>query len=106
MNVCFANLVQGIRRTATKLYSASKKASLNMFWEYSPSSANLPSDWLWADSFPVDEEEIKRNMDDGVDTSLASEGIDLFVDLWEAQACLWTPEWYSSSWITLWGRDY
>ena len=26
-------------------------------------------------------------MDDGVDTSLASEGIDLFVDLWEAQPC-------------------
>ena len=37
----------------------------------------------------VDEEEIKI---DGVDTSLASEGIDLFVDLWEAQPCLWDPE--------------
>ena len=23
-----------------------QKASLNMFWEYSPSSANLASDWL------------------------------------------------------------
>ena len=31
-------------------------------------------------------------MDDGVDTSLASEGTDLFVDLWEAQLCLWDPE--------------
>ena len=30
-------------------------------------------------------------MDDGVDTSLASEGIDLFVDLWEAQPCFWVP---------------
>ena len=31
-------------------------------------------------------------MDDGVDASLASEGTDLFVDLWEAQPCLWDPE--------------
>ena len=29
----------------------------------------------------MDEEEIKTKMDDGVNTSLASEGIDLFVDL-------------------------
>ena len=27
-----------------------------------------------------------------VDTSRASEGMDLFVDLWEAQPCLWDPE--------------
>ena len=51
-----------------------------MFWEYSPSSANLASDWLRAKSSPVDDEEIKIKMDDGVDTSLASEGIDPFVD--------------------------
>ena len=38
----------------------------------------------------MDEEEIK--MDDGVDISLASEVIDLFVDLWEAQTCLWDTE--------------
>ena len=31
----------------------------------------------------MDEEEIKINMDDRVDTSLVSEGIDLFVDLWD-----------------------
>ena len=31
----------------------------------------------------MDEEEIKIHLDDGVDTSLASEGTDLFVDLWE-----------------------
>ena len=36
----------------------------------------------------MDEEEIKIKIDDGVDTSLASKGIDLFVDLWEAQPCL------------------
>ena len=36
----------------------------------------------------MDEEEIKIKMDDGVDTSLASEGVELFVDLWEAQLAL------------------
>ena len=36
----------------------------------------------------MDEEERKRKMDDGV----ASEGTDQFVDLWEAQPCLWDPE--------------
>ena len=35
----------------------------------------------------MDEEEIKIKMDDGVDTSLASEGTDLFVELWEALPC-------------------
>ena len=40
----------------------------------------------------MNEEEIKIKMDDGVDTSLASEGIDLFVDLWEAQPCLGDPD--------------
>ena len=41
---------------------------------------------------PVDQEDIKIKMDDGVDTSLASEGFDLFVDLWEAPPRLWDPE--------------
>ena len=27
-----------------------EKASLSMFWEYSPSSANLASDWLTAET--------------------------------------------------------
>ena len=40
-----------------------QKASLNMFWEYSPSSVNLASDWLRVDriglSITLDEEEIK-----------------------------------------------
>ena len=39
-----------------------------MFGEYSPSSVNIASDWLRAKTSPVDEEEIKRKMDDGVDT--------------------------------------
>ena len=51
-----------------------------MFWEYSPSSANIASGWLRAKSSPVNEEEIKIKVDDGVDTSLASEGNGLFVD--------------------------
>ena len=33
------------------------------------------------ESSPVDEEEIKLKMDDGIDTSLSSEGIELFVEL-------------------------
>ena len=41
-----------------------QKASLSMFWEYSPSLTHLVSDWLRAESSPVDEEEIK--MDDVV----------------------------------------
>ena len=64
-----------------------------MFWEYSPSSANIASDWLRAESSLVDEEEIKiKWMMVSLGTSLASEGIVLFVDLWEAQPCLWDPE--------------
>ena len=40
----------------------------------------------------MNEEEIKIKLDDRVDTSLVSEGIDLFVHLWEAQPCLWDPK--------------
>ena len=40
----------------------------------------------------MDEEEIKIKMDVGVGTSLASEETGLFVDLWEAQPCLWDTE--------------
>ena len=39
-------------------------------------------------------------MDDAVDTSFASEGIALFVDLWEAQE---VQNNIVVSWITLWG---
>ena len=62
-----------------------------MFWEYSPCLANIASDWLRAKSPPVDEEERKRKLDDGVDASLTSGGIYLFVDLWEAHPCLREP---------------
>ena len=40
----------------------------------------------------MDERKKEKKMDDRVDASLASEGIDLFVDLWEAQPCLWDPK--------------
>ena len=60
-----------------------------MFSEYSPSSANIASDWLRAKKALL---WMKIKIDDGVDTSLASEGIDLFVDLVEAQPCLLDPE--------------
>ena len=43
-----------------------QKASLNMFCEYSPSSANIACDLLRAESSPVDEEDRKRKFDDGV----------------------------------------
>ena len=64
-------IVWSIRRTVFGV----EKASFN-FWEYSPSSTNLVSDWLRAGGSPVDEEEIKIKMDDGVatGTSLSSEG--------------------------------
>ena len=39
-----------------------------------------------------EEERLEIKMDDSVDISLASEGTGLFVDLWEAQPCLWDPE--------------
>ena len=55
------------------------KASLSMFREYSPSRRTLPL--TGKESSPADEEEIKIKMVDGVDSSLASEGTDLFAAL-------------------------
>ena len=40
---------------------------------------------------PVDEEEIKIKMDDGVARFFTRFGGNLFVDLWEAQLCLGDP---------------
>ena len=84
-NFCFANRVRGVRRTATKLCSVSRKLRLTC-------SGNIRPVWrtlFLIESCPVDEEERKRKMDDDVHTLLALEGIDLVVDLWEAQPCLW-----------------
>ena len=47
-----------------------------MFWEYSPNPANIASDLLRAKRALLYEEEIQIQVDDGVDTSLASEGVD------------------------------
>ena len=62
----------------TKLYSGSKKLRSTYSRNTDPVRRTLPL-------IPVNEEEINIKMDDGVDKSLASEGTDLFVDLWEAQ---------------------
>ena len=63
-----------------------------MFWERSPYSTNIASDWLRA----VDEEEIKIKMDDGIARFFTRFGRILFyfkfVDLWEAQPWLQDPE--------------
>ena len=90
-NFRIANLVWGYSSNCDEAVFGVQKASLNMFWEYSPSSANIASGWRRAKTSPVDEEEIKIKMDDGVDTSLASEGIYVFVALWDAQPCLREP---------------
>ena len=57
-----------------------------MFLKHSPYSTNIGS--------PVDEEEIKIRMDDGVVRFFTRFGgiLFLFVDLWKAQPCLWDPE--------------
>ena len=39
-----------------------------------------------------EKKEKRKKKDDGVATSLASEGTDLLVDLWEARPCFWDPE--------------
>ena len=68
-----------------------------MFWEHSPYSTNIASDWRRAESSPVDEEGRKKEkrkekkekrMTVSLGSSLASERIRLFVDLWEAHPCL------------------
>ena len=91
---CFTNLVQGIRQTQLQQsYIRGPKSFaqhvLGIFTQLSKSCL-----WLVEskESSPVDVEEIKIKMDDSVNTSLTSEGFDLFVDLWEAQPCLWDPE--------------
>ena len=65
-----------------------------MFWEYSPSSTNLVSDWLKAESYPLDEEEIKIKMDDGDDMYFTRlEGFKKKnVDLLEARPSFWDAE--------------
>ena len=64
------NLVQGIHQTVMKLIWGPKSFTqyvMGIFTQFNKS-------------------------DGGVNTLLASEGMDLFVDLWEAQPCLWGPK--------------
>ena len=58
-NVYFANLVLGYSTNCDEAMFGIQKASLNMFWEYSPSLTNLSSDWLRSEieCSPVDEQE-------------------------------------------------
>jgi len=62
-----------------------------MFWEHSPDLTIIASDWLRAELSCGWRKKEKR-MTVSLGSSLASEGICLFVDLWEVQA-----------WITLCG---
>ena len=57
-----------------------------MFWEYSPSSTKIASDWLRAKYSLVDEEERKRKMDDGVARYFTRFGgiFVVVVDLWRS----------------------
>ena len=48
-----------------------------MLWEYSPYSMNLASDWLRAESSPVDEEGEK--IDDGIARYFTHFGGNLFI---------------------------
>ena len=52
-----------------------QKASLNMFWEHLPYSTNTASE----QSSPMDEEEIKIKMDDGVARFFTRFGGNLFI---------------------------
>ena len=63
-----------------------------MFWEHSPYWTIIASDWLRAESSPVNEEKTKIKMDDGVARFFTRFGGNLFVDLWKAQPCLGDPE--------------
>ena len=60
-----------------------------MFWEHSPYSTIIASDWLRAElSCGGRKKKKEKWMTVSLGSPLASEGICLFVDLWEAQPCL------------------
>ena len=87
---------------SSKLYSGSKKASLNMFWEHSPYWTIIASDWLRAElSCGWRKNKDKNRMTVSVGSSLASEGICWLV----GGAALIVSETQNEivvSWITLW----
>ena len=87
-NFCFADLVEP-RKGYIRGPKSFAQHVLGIFAQFGESCLLLVES---KESSPVGEEEIKIKMHDCVDTSPASEGTDLFVDLWEAQPCLWDPE--------------
>ena len=67
MNFHFANLVQAVQPTATKLCLGSKMLRMTCSGNYSSTSMNLASDWLKPESSPMEEEKTeKQHMADGV----------------------------------------
>ena len=79
-------------------YSGSKKLRSTCSGNIRPIRRSLPLTG-WEQSSPVDEggeKKRKKRMTVSLGSPLASEGICLFVDLWEAQPCLGDPEWDSS----------
>ena len=77
-NFCFANLVGSIRRTPTKLYSGSKKLRSTCSGNIRPTGRSLPLIGR-EQSSPVDEEEIKIKMDDGVARFFTRFGVICFI---------------------------
>ena len=85
-NVAGSSLAERLFREPSWGYSSNcdeaifgvQKASLNRFWEYSPCSRNIASDWLRAESSPADEEE-KEKMDDCIAWYFTRFGGNLFI---------------------------
>ena len=91
------NLVGSIRRTATKLYSGSKKLRSTCSGNIRPIRRTLPLGLAESGALLWMRKKYKYKwMMVSLGSSLASEGICLFLDLWEAQPCLRDPEWDSS----------
>ena len=61
-----------------KVFVGVQKASLNMFWEHSPYSTNIASDWLRAD-LSCGWRKIKIKVDDGVARFFTRFGGNLFI---------------------------
>ena len=97
-NFYFTNLPWAVQWKTAKMYSGSKTLHSACSGNYSPSSADLASVCLGAERALLwmrkkGQEKEERKMGASASVSLALEGIDLFVDWWEEQHCLWDPEW-------------
>ena len=102
MNLCFANLVQVFfSSNCDEDIFGVQKPSLDQHVLGIFALFDEPCLWLAESGELSCGRGRKKWMTVSLGTSLASEGICLFVDLWEAQPCDWDPDWYYS-WITLW----